>query len=656
MNIKPKFKLQKNSYKLLTTTLLFVLLISSFSSSILMAQGATIQDEVSTLSELTFSEGTLSPPFDPMVTVYTVGVANSVDSITISAVASDENADISGDTGNKNLAVGDNDFVVTVTTTNDDPEPETYHITKYTITVNRAAPSGDALLSDIKVNGVSVPDFDSAGTSYAVTVAHDVADVEISVTGAAGATFGIVADPEVLVVGENTFTITVTAEDGTTTKVYTVVVTVEADVSGCECETCDACGGCLEEECCDCGECTPCSCSDVSSVDYLVHYYLADTDHALATAKESSGLLGATVNEDALDIPGYTADSAVKSWVLEEVGNVITFYYVPNNCAVSYDGNGGAGEMADTDAVYNEDVTLSENVFERTGYDFIGWATSVSGSVIYADGEEFTYDFSRDLTLFAKWSAIEYSITYVLDDGVNDEANPATYTIEDTPITLADPTKEGYIFVGWDEGDSIAEGEIGDKMFTALWGEAYELSDDATLSVLSVSVGVLSPSFVSGTQVYTVDVDNGVDSLTISVTASNAGAVVSGDTGVQSLAVGVNVFTVTVTAQDGVTTKTYTVIVTRADVAPDNTIKIGGMDIPLTIENGIPTLYWAELTPEQQNAIINAHGKEVTLVKDARGNILYVTLLRPVVLGNSTIAKIVVNNQAATNNDPRMVF
>ncbi|GHV72416.1 hypothetical protein FACS1894201_01460 [Bacteroidia bacterium] len=86
---------------------------------------------------------------------------------------------------------------------------------------------------------------------------------------------------------------------------------------------------------------------------------------------------------------------------------------------------------------------------------------------------------------------------------------------------------------------------------------------DAYLSALSVSTGTLSPVFNADTTNYTVEVPSSTTSLTISATKSSTVATVSG-TGSKSLAIGLNTFNVIVTAQDGVTQKTYTITVTRA--------------------------------------------------------------------------------------------
>ncbi|MDP4061794.1 hypothetical protein RBLE17_15480 [Rhodobacteraceae bacterium LE17] len=93
-------------------------------------------------------------------------------------------------------------------------------------------------------------------------------------------------------------------------------------------------------------------------------------------------------------------------------------------------------------------------------------------------------------------------------------------------------------------------------------------SSDATLSALALSQGSLSPSFASGTLAYTASVVHSVNSLIVTPTTNddNATATVNGASAATpvTLAVGSNTVTVQVTAQDGTTTQSYTVTVTRA--------------------------------------------------------------------------------------------
>ena len=89
-------------------------------------------------------------------------------------------------------------------------------------------------------------------------------------------------------------------------------------------------------------------------------------------------------------------------------------------------------------------------------------------------------------------------------------------------------------------------------------------SSNANLQDLYVAKHSISPTFSSDVTTYTLSVPANVESVTINAQPVHDGASVSGD-GTKSLTVGANEFNVTVTAEDGTTTKTYTVTVTRAD-------------------------------------------------------------------------------------------
>jgi len=102
-------------------------------------------------------------------------------------------------------------------------------------------------------------------------------------------------------------------------------------------------------------------------------------------------------------------------------------------------------------------------------------------------------------------------------------------------------------------------------------------SDDATLSDIAVSAGVLSPAFDTATTAYTVDATHETASTTVTPTANDDDATITVDatavdSGVASdsiaLAVGDTTITIVVTAEDGTTTETYTITVTRADAPP----------------------------------------------------------------------------------------
>jgi len=121
-----------------------------------------------------------------------------------------------------------------------------------------------------------------------------------------------------------------------------------------------------------------------------------------------------------------------------------------------------------------------------------------------------------------------------------------------------------------------------DKIITYHWSaKEIEVIDsvaivDANLSSLTVTTEVgekaLTPKFDSLTLHYTVNVSLSESYAIIAAIPSNPAASITGDVGMKPLQIGINSFPITVTAGDGVTTKTYTVVVNRTDVGIDKLI------------------------------------------------------------------------------------
>lgn len=83
--------------------------------------------------------------------------------------------------------------------------------------------------------------------------------------------------------------------------------------------------------------------------------------------------------------------------------------------AVSYDANGGSGAPAGQTKTYGVDLTLSAAIPTRSGYNFLGWATSASATVPdYQPGD--IYSTNAALSLFAVW---EMAGSAHIDDGTS---------------------------------------------------------------------------------------------------------------------------------------------------------------------------------------------------------------------------------------------
>ena len=101
--------------------------------------------------------------------------------------------------------------------------------------------------------------------------------------------------------------------------------------------------------------------------------------------------------------------------------------------------------------------------------------------------------------------------------------------------------------------------------------DVRDLNTDATLSNLTVSKGKLTPTFHNDTLNYIVNVPYSTTEINIIAITTDTNATVSGNTGLQQLVVGKNIFTIKVTAEDKATMQNYTITVNRADTMIDST-------------------------------------------------------------------------------------
>ncbi len=72
------------------------------------------------------------------------------------------------------------------------------------------------------------------------------------------------------------------------------------------------------------------------------------------------------------------------------------------NHVVTFNANGGAGEMESQTFEAEIPAQLSPNTFTYEGHTFAGWATTTTGAVEYADQADYTA--TEDATLYAVWN------------------------------------------------------------------------------------------------------------------------------------------------------------------------------------------------------------------------------------------------------------
>lgn len=158
-------------------------------------------------------------------------------------------------------------------------------------------------------------------------------------------------------------------------------------------------------------------------------------------------------------------------------------------------------DVAQTDsASWEEKTDKAEMQISDTEND--GTSPDISTDKAIATGD------TTAITLYAIWEkASEYKITYKLNKGKNNTANPKTYTSEDE-IKFKKPTRSGYHFVGWytdskykNQISVIEKGSEGSLTLYAKWTKE-----------ISPSAKAASLDYVKGTKANTI---------TVSATVSN---------------------------------------------------------------------------------------------------------------------------------------
>ncbi|MBN1578110.1 MAG: InlB B-repeat-containing protein [Chitinispirillaceae bacterium] len=132
----------------------------------------------------------------------------------------------------------------------------------------------------------------------------------------------------------------------------------------------------------------------------------------------------------------------------------VTLYakWTANTYSITFDKNDAdaTGIMSAQTVACGSSANLTTNAFSKSGWTFAGWATTSGGAVAYADGASYTMGIA-DVTLYAKWRANSYTITFDKNDA------GATGTVGDQTIACGSSanltanafTKAGWTFAGW---------------------------------------------------------------------------------------------------------------------------------------------------------------------------------------------------------------
>ncbi|MCL2442500.1 MAG: InlB B-repeat-containing protein [Treponema sp.] len=133
----------------------------------------------------------------------------------------------------------------------------------------------------------------------------------------------------------------------------------------------------------------------------------------------------------------------------------VTLYavWIGISFSVSYNSNGGSGNMANSNFTYGVSQNLRQNNFTRIGYTLAGWATSASGQIAYTDEQSVSNLSSvagTVITLFAVWTGNPYTVVYNANGGSGTMENSSfVYGVSQNLRTNTFNPNPDYVFAGW---------------------------------------------------------------------------------------------------------------------------------------------------------------------------------------------------------------
>ena len=584
--------------------------------------------DVNTLKTLTVSDGELSPSFTPGHNEYRVVVPNNVTNITVGGTLTDTLSSVKG-FGSYKLATGNNKINIVVTS-------ETGIKNTYVINVFRElnANANASAISVTSTDGNTTyemnPSFTSDEDNYEVNVSSGVEEVKINATLAVPATSTIANDGIHSVnPGVNDIAVVITAEDGTT-KTYNIRVIRDKELNAN-----------LKELVIKEARLNPPFTKMMISYSAKVLYDI-DKINLIATPEDPTSTVkvyDSLDNEISLNnIPLDVGDNTIKVKVIPDDENG-EYYSKTYTIRIKRLSEEESPELRLSDLTISNDtchIAFAEktyyyecNVAYEVSQTTIGATTkdsadTVSGTgtfdlekgnnfldvivsnqnipdvernykvnvirglskedrllMIKVDGEDLE-DFDPE-TYEYSYTTNEYSLDleFIKYAGVNEE-----YVNQKIEITGNEKFK-----LGNDNQVKIkVTSEDGSKSKTYIINVTRTVRKNAYLTSLSIDEGELNPEFVKEITNYSATVDYEVSSLIISAVKEDPNATVTGD-GMVSLDVGQNVFDVVVTAENGTTTRTYRITITRLG-NPNNYLK------SLVIDD-------QEYTPEFDKEILN---------------------------------------------------
>ena len=228
---------------------------------------------------------------------------------------------------------------------------------------------------------------------------------------------------------------------------------------------------------------------------YKVAYYANGGDGTMAPSVHTYGI-EKNLDSNNFTLPGhsfshwnarqdntgieYKNNAVVKNLTSTDNGTYYLYaQWIAGVSTITYNGNGGSPAETTVPSSYGSTVSLpGTGAVSRTGYIFEGWCLNKEGTgTVYTA----SYTVYGNVTLYAKWTAITYTVTYNGNDATTGTMSPQTFTYgaSNNKLTANVFVRTGYKFLGWSTSNTAV---------TAAYTDAYTLKTDENLRDTSGTV------------------------------------------------------------------------------------------------------------------------------------------------------------------------
>ena len=174
---------------------------------------------------------------------------------------------------------------------------------------------------------------------------------------------------------------------------------------------------------------------------YKVEYYLEnleDENYSLTETANKTGTTDTIANAEIKTFAHFTHKASLTDSgnIAPNGATVLKVYYTRDKYTVTFNGNGGTLVSGNASQTVKYGGSVVAPTFAKTGYTFTGFDKSLT-------------NVCENFIITAQWKINQYTLTLVYDNGEKDKVITQDYNsaIE----SIANPTKVGYTFVGWNK-------------------------------------------------------------------------------------------------------------------------------------------------------------------------------------------------------------